>query len=80
MNKMNETPLPPLPVLHGARWRHRKSGGLYKVLAVGRIEATLAPCVIYQAEAGGDVWVRPYDEFTDGRFERIVQAWHPKQA
>ncbi len=61
---------PPLAqVLGGSMYRHRKSGRYCIVLAIGKIEATLNPCVIYQATYGSrDVWVRPLDEFMDGRF------------
>jgi len=37
-------------------------GGFYRVIARGRNENTLTPCVIYDNEAG-DVWVRPADDF-----------------
>jgi len=37
-------------------------GGLYRVIARGRIEADLTPCVIYDNEAG-ETWVRPADDF-----------------
>lgn len=37
-------------------------GGLYRVIARGRIEADLSPCVIYDDEAG-NTWVRPADDF-----------------
>jgi len=46
------------PVQWGLRWRHRK-GGTYRVIATGRIEADLTPCVIYVSEQDGYVWVRP---------------------
>jgi len=51
--------------------RHRK-GGLYRMLARGYIEETLAPCVIYQDFREGYVWVRPEDNFMDGRFTALV--------
>lgn len=59
--------LPPVESVPGTYWRHRKTGALYRVIAVGRIEADLTPCVIYQGPSG-DVWVRPREEFMDGRF------------
>lgn len=37
-------------------------GGLYRVIARGRIEANLTPCVIYDNEKG-ETWVRPADDF-----------------
>ena len=51
----------------GIRWRHRK-GGECKVIAAGRIEETLVECIIYVCVSTGHVWVRPKDEFNDGRF------------
>lgn len=46
--------------------RHRK-GGLYRVVASGVWEADRSPVVIYDDEEG-QVWVRPTEEFEDGRF------------
>lgn len=51
--------------------RHRK-GGLYRLIARGRIEATLEPCAIYVSVTDDLVWVRPEAEFGDGRFTRLV--------
>jgi hypothetical protein len=51
--------------------RHRK-GGLYRLIARGRIEATLEPCAIYVSVTDDLVWVRPETEFEDGRFTRLV--------
>lgn len=51
--------------------RHKK-GGLYRLIARGRIEATLEPCAIYEGVSTGLVWVRPEAEFEDGRFTRLV--------
>jgi hypothetical protein len=53
-----------------SRWRHRK-GGEYTVVAVARIEADLMPVIVYQSEKDGSVWVRPIDEFEDGRFTQL---------
>lgn len=50
--------------------RHLKSGGLYKILYLAKIEADLTPAVVYMGE-DGSVWVRPEDEFFDGRFQKI---------
>lgn len=41
----------------GERARHYK-GGLYRVLAVGRDESTLAPVVVYESLDNHGVWVR----------------------
>ena len=46
---------------------HIKSGNEYRVIAIGLIEATLHPCVVYD-DKKGNVWIRPKPEFDDGRF------------
>lgn len=56
-------------VLHGAvmqstHWRDTH----YKVPADGRT------VVVYQSEDDGSVWVRPAEEFEDGRFEALSQS------
>lgn len=48
--------------------KHLKTGGIYRVLCVGKIEATLEPVVVYQSQKDGEVWIRPLGEFIDGRF------------
>lgn len=55
------------------RFRHKKTGGLYRVIAFGRTEATLDPVVIYQSVGTLEphVWVRPLTEWIDGRFEIV---------
>lgn len=55
-------------------YRHKKTGGHYAVLYEGKQEANGRRCVIYAATDQLDnptPWVRDYDEFHDGRFERI---------
>jgi hypothetical protein len=50
----------------GATLRHYK-GGLYRVVGMCRIEATLKTGVLYQA-CQGDVevvWMRPLEQFTE---------------
>lgn len=61
----------------GSRWEHRK-GGRYTVVAVGVIEATLTPAVVYRS-GNGNVWVRPLAEFLDGRFVRVMPHTTPIQ-
>ena len=67
------------------RVRHLKSGGTYRVLGIGRMQAegwkSANPCgayvtpvdmqevVLYRSEADGSYWARPRAEFMDGRFE-----------
>lgn len=52
-------------------WQHRKSGGLYTIIGECLIEASMTPAVIYKSLFGGQVWVRPKEEFHDGRFVNI---------
>lgn len=60
----------------GAYYRHKKTGGVYQLLMVATIEATMKPAAIYAAKHHGKVerWVRPLDEFCDGRFEAVDMA------
>jgi hypothetical protein len=55
------------------RFRHVKTGGMYRVIAIGRLEATLEPVVIYRDATADDppVWVRPLSEWVDGRFQIV---------
>lgn len=55
-------------------YRHIKSGGRYRLIARGHLEADLTPVTIYAAETDGTVWVRPTAEFDDGRFEPIEET------
>ncbi len=49
-------------------YQHYK-GGLYKVIALGLLEETQEPVVVYESQQdsgdykSGTVWVRPYAEF-----------------
>ena len=62
----------------GSKWRHKKTGGIYKVRGFVTIESIWAPAVVYRKAAeyckpGApydqiDI-VRPTAEFLDGRFE-----------
>lgn len=45
-----------------SHYKHPES--LYIIIALGFIEATETPCVVYQAEYGDQItWVRTEDEF-----------------
>lgn len=57
--------------LIGTRWRHRK-GGHYEIVQIAYRERDRRMEVVYRAEASGDVFVRPYDEFMDGRFTSMM--------
>ncbi len=58
--------------MRGQTYFHPKSGHRYVVESVGLLEADLTPVVVYreiQAKGfPGRVWVRPVEEFCDGRF------------
>lgn len=56
--------------LQGSCWRHQKTGKVYWVVRIGKIEADLTEAVIYE-DAMKNVWVRPLAEFMDGRFTPI---------
>lgn len=49
--------------------RHRKTGGLYKLLMTALIEADLSHAVVYEGN-DGTVWVRPLDQFIE-RFDPL---------
>lgn len=64
--------------------RHKKRGSSYRVIGEGKMQSEhwragdnpeayvdMEPVMIYEDEAG-DFWVRPKDEFEDGRFEDIA--------
>jgi hypothetical protein len=56
-------------------YRHKQRGGAYTVLGQACLQ-TARPIqddqelVVYRGE-DGRLWARPFDEFYDGRFERI---------
>lgn len=58
------------------RVQHHKSKGTYTVLATGNMQTSVPindyePVTVYQSEADGSVWVRPVEEFEDGRFDDL---------
>lgn len=58
-----DTKAPGDATMIGKTYRHYK-GGFYRVIAVGRLEATLEPVVVYQSSDGnGTVWVRTAENF-----------------
>ena len=58
----------------GSLWRHLKTDTLYTVKDIVVVESDLTLAVSYQKL--GDLsrlrWLRPLDEFLDGRFKREV--------
>ena len=56
------------------KYRHKKSGGIYRLVARGFLEMDLTPVTVYVSAHDGTVWVRPTAEFDDGRFEPVDEA------
>lgn len=61
----------------GSKWRHRKRGTTYHVIGSAKLQAADVggmsdneTMIVYRGE-DGQLWVRPADEFDDGRFEAI---------
>lgn len=58
------------------RVKHIKRGTTYRVLGMAKIQTETplldnAEVCIYFNEGNNDIWVRPKDEMTDGRFEPV---------
>lgn len=64
--------------MQGVTYRHLKSGGVYEVMDIATIEATMTLAVVYRSCADGRRWVRPYEEFCDGRFQYSDRPSAPK--
>jgi len=61
------------------RVKHKKRGTTYRVIGEGSIQTgfpleDMDVVVVYQSEQDGRIWVRSAAEFTDGRFENMVDA------
>lgn len=67
------------------RWRHKKRGTVYEILTDNAsLQCSAAPefesmfdddhFTVYQNVATGAIYVRPTEEFQDGRFERIEEV------
>lgn len=69
------------------RYKHKKRGTAYTIVAIGKIQSSDwvtdfgidgsilidgKEVVIYRCLEDGEYWVRPKDEFFDGRFEELV--------
>ncbi|MBS0193221.1 MAG: DUF1653 domain-containing protein [Proteobacteria bacterium] len=51
-------------------YRHVKTGGIYEVLCNATVEKDGTLAIVYKNAKTGERWIRPADEFNDGRFER----------
>lgn len=49
----------------GSRWRHKKTGNLYRVTGRAIGEAVLTPLVLYQSYASELPWARPLEEWRE---------------
>jgi hypothetical protein len=62
-------------------YRHKKRGTLYRLVGIGKMQAEtwhdkdtfgdpvdMAEVAVYQSLDDGAIWVRPREEFEDGRF------------
>lgn len=64
----------------GAHYLHKKTGHRYQLINFALIEKTMTPAVVYAAkDKNGFIqyWVRPTEEFCDGRFEPVDMTTVP---
>lgn len=59
------------------RWRHKRRGTEYVLLGEADLQtekplADYAVVAVYRDVSNGRLWVRPVDEFRDGRFEKLA--------
>lgn len=66
-------------------WRHKKRGAVYQEIGRAKLQASDTggmsdnePMVVYAGE-DGQLWVRPADEFEDGRFEAVTHQQSGEQ-
>lgn len=61
----------------GSYWKHyKKNNSIYIVVDIGRLQVNLPHLdnkwvVIYKDKNTGDLWIRPIEDFLDGRFTKI---------
>lgn len=56
-------------------WRHVATNTDYEIMGFGTNEADMTPVVIYsRVDLSGGFWVRPCEEFFDGRFRQTTRA------
>lgn len=59
-------------------YRHKKRGTLYRLEEPATLQSShpaldMTSLVVYRALSDGTLWVRPKDEFYDGRFEEVTE-------
>lgn len=55
-------------------WYHMKTGGIYRIITDNAKYEDQGPssrAVVYQSLKDGTIWIRPYQEFMDGRFRGV---------
>ncbi len=57
-----------VPFLPDQKVQHVKTGGLYRIVCLAKVEATLEDVYVYQALRNMTYWTRPQSEMLDGRF------------
>lgn len=63
----------PIQPAQGSKWLHKATGTIYEFICIARMEWNPAiNTVVYKDDTY--TWVRPADEFFDGRFEEIQVA------
>lgn len=50
---------------------HKKTGNVYVYEGRATIEATMVPAIVYRQHGSEIGWVRPEEEFFDGRFQLL---------
>lgn len=50
---------------------HNKTGNVYIYEGRAIIEATMTPAILYRQNGSETAWVRPEEEFFDGRFQLL---------
>ena len=69
----------------GDYWRHKVRGHVYEIItATASLQMACDPAieaqyedddfVVYRNIENGAVWIRPTEEFIDGRFERVKEG------
>ena len=55
----------------GSVWRHLKTGHVYAIVGICKLEHSNAPAYLYRRPEEDITLARDMDEFLDGRFERL---------